>query len=67
MYPTSQAESIVLETYRRAMREADTQRKNEAARMLAYYNDVQVPYILEQLAREHAEPERYHPASMLSG
>lgn len=62
MYPTSQAESIVLETYRRAMREADTQRKNEAARMLAYYNDVQVPYILEQLAREHAEPERYHPA-----
>lgn len=62
MYPKSQAESIVLETYRRAMRDADTRRKNEAVRMLSYYNDIQVPYIQEQLAREHPEPERYHPA-----
>ena len=26
-----------------------------------YYNDVQVPYIREQLARERQETERYNP------
>ena len=62
MYPVSQAETLVQEAYRQAMREADTRRKREAARMLDYYNDVQVPYIQAQLAREHpGELERYNP------
>ncbi len=56
----SQAETLVQQTYRQAMREADTRRKDDAARKLAFFNDMQTPYILEQLAREHAEPERYH-------
>jgi hypothetical protein len=61
MYPVSQAENLVQTAYRNALRDADTRRKREAARMLDYFNDVQVPYIQEQLARERAAPERYNP------
>jgi len=61
MYPVSQAENLVQTAYRNAMRDADTHRKREAARMLDYFNDVQLPYIKEQLVRERTEPERYNP------
>jgi len=62
MFPVSKAESLVQTAYRNALREADTRRKRDAARMLDFYHAVQVPYIQEQLSRERpGETERYNP------
>ena len=61
MYPVSQAETLAQTAYRNALRDADTRRKREAARMLDYFCDAQLGYIKAQLARERQEPERYNP------
>lgn len=61
MYPESQAHSITESAFRQAMLQADTARKGEAARKLAYFHDEQVPFIQEMLSRKHNEPERFDP------
>ena len=44
--------------YKRAMLEATSRRKDEAGRMLDYFNDGQLEYVIEDIQRRYPKPCR---------
>jgi len=50
--------------YKRAMLEATSRRKDEAGRMLDYFNDGQLEYVLEDIQRRYPNPGKLYPISL---
>ena len=50
--------------YKKAMHEAESRRKDEAGRMLDYYNDGQLEHVLEDIRRRYPNPDKLYPVSL---
>ena len=50
--------------YQRAMQECSNRRKDEAGRMLDYYNDSQLSYIVADIQARYKFPEKINPVSL---
>lgn len=50
--------------YKRAMQETENRRKDEAGRMLDYYQDAQLDYILNDIRSRYPHPEQLYPVGL---
>ena len=50
--------------YQRAMLETENRRKDEAGRMLDYYQDSQLDYILDDIRSRYPRPEQLYPVGL---
>ena len=64
MYPVSTANDVMKMVWQTARRNAENLRKDEARRMLDYYSDAQVEYILQEIHASYKNPEKLIPVSV---
>lgn len=57
----SVSKNAVQEVYRKAVLASNRVRKDDAARKIDYYNNMQTEHILEHIARKYAKPEKLTP------
>ena len=64
MFPVSTANDVMKKVWQTARRNAENLRKDEARRMLDYYNDAQLEYIIQEIHAGYKNPEKLLPVSV---
>lgn len=55
---------LVKAMYQKAILDADNRRKDEASKLLDYYNDSSLSYILDDIRARYVHPEKLYPCSV---